>query len=269
MRLRRIGMVAVTVLVVGLAAGAGGTSSSARPRRCRRGRLAAGRRKEGQGELRRRRGRGRPRAPAGKPRTSLGAVPAVPGDGPRVRALRAGRASGPPVGQESAAADYIVQKLGEYGYTVEEQPFTTSRRLSSRNIVARAQGSDDNYTLIIGAHYDSPSGSTGADDDASGVGTVLELAGSSPRGRSSRPCSSCSSGRTSRASRPGRRVWRDRGGTSTCSDRWTRTDVAGMIERGLRRAGDTLALSTQGSGLQRLKDKLETYAREKNHRSPL
>jgi len=55
-----------------------------------------------------------------------------------------------------------------------------------RNLIATFPGREERLpTLLLGAHYDGPAGSPGADDNASGVAVLLEaarlLAGSRPR----------------------------------------------------------------------------------------
>ncbi len=166
--------------------------------------------------------------------------------------------------KESAAADYIVSRLGEYGYMVEEQPFTMPDGFGSRNIIGTRRGSSDPYTIVIAAHYDSAPGSRGAVDDASGVGVVLELARVFSQATveptlqfvffgGNRPGSSDTDSRL-----VGARTFVDLLGTMQ------RKDVIGMIELDCVGQGETLALRTQGTGLQRLRDKLDTYASEKN-----
>ena len=90
--------------------------------------------------------------------------------------------------KEEETSDYIVQKLLEMGYDVELQPFPFVNWMdgltyTSNNIIATKKGKTDK-TVIIGAHYDSAMPdevcveelSTGAGDNASGVGVMLEVA---------------------------------------------------------------------------------------------
>jgi Zn-dependent M28 family amino/carboxypeptidase len=76
----------------------------------------------------------------------------------------------------AAAAAYIQQRLEDTGYTVNVQPFT-SRGLTVNNIeaVLPGRGAADEI-IVVGAHYDSVADSPGADDNASGVAALLELA---------------------------------------------------------------------------------------------
>ncbi len=76
---------------------------------------------------------------------------------------------------ESQAADYIEKVLSSYGYEVKRQKFELPNGRSSENLIAIAPGQLDRV-LILGAHYDSKPPSPGANDNASGVGVLLELA---------------------------------------------------------------------------------------------
>ncbi len=71
---------------------------------------------------------------------------------------------------------YIKNEFQKYGYNVYEQNFAwpiESENKFSKNIIACKKGLNKTQ-IIIGAHYDS-SNSNGADDNASGVGVLLEL----------------------------------------------------------------------------------------------
>lgn len=74
----------------------------------------------------------------------------------------------------NAAADYIQRYFKETGAEVTEQFFDVDGR-SYRNISAYF-GPQSGPVMVIGAHYDSHSDTPGADDNASGVAGLLELA---------------------------------------------------------------------------------------------
>ena len=75
-----------------------------------------------------------------------------------------------------AAAIYIEDALAGFGYTPSAQRFTTDG-VAIRNIeVEAAGGARSGEIVIVGAHYDSVQGATGANDNGSGVAAVLELA---------------------------------------------------------------------------------------------
>ena len=75
-----------------------------------------------------------------------------------------------------AAASYIESTLGEIGYTVRSQAYTHDGR-PFRNLEAVLPGqARAEEIVLIGAHYDSVIASPGADDNATGVAAVLELA---------------------------------------------------------------------------------------------
>ncbi len=74
------------------------------------------------------------------------------------------------------AAQFIHQKLQSFGLNVQYEVFSST----GKNVIATKQGSSDSHAyFIVCAHYDDmPSGTTapGADDNASGTATVIELA---------------------------------------------------------------------------------------------
>ncbi len=74
------------------------------------------------------------------------------------------------------ASRYIAEELQEMGYAVEMLPFDF-RGEKFCNIEAILPGSvSPRRCVVIGAHYDSVPGSPGANDNASGVAALLELA---------------------------------------------------------------------------------------------
>lgn len=81
---------------------------------------------------------------------------------------------------EERAAEFLADQFQALGYHVELAPFSFTTRIASgtsQNVVARHPDEDPEAPLVIvGAHYDSVVGSPGANDNASGTATVLELA---------------------------------------------------------------------------------------------
>jgi Zn-dependent M28 family amino/carboxypeptidase len=76
----------------------------------------------------------------------------------------------------NAAADFISRRLASFGYDLNTQPYPVEE-LTVRNIIAERRGTDQpDRVIVIGAHYDTVVGSPGADDNASGVAVLLELA---------------------------------------------------------------------------------------------
>ena len=74
------------------------------------------------------------------------------------------------------AADYIVKIFKDYGYTPNELVFDIGG-LKLRNIEVVIPGTDSSKgAIIVGAHYDTNYDSPGANDNASGVGCLLEMA---------------------------------------------------------------------------------------------
>jgi len=74
------------------------------------------------------------------------------------------------------AAAYIERNLKDLGYEVVSHEFSAYDR-SYRNIEATLPGLNrPQEVVVVGAHYDSAEEAPGADDNASGVAGVLELA---------------------------------------------------------------------------------------------
>jgi Zn-dependent M28 family amino/carboxypeptidase len=73
-------------------------------------------------------------------------------------------------------ARYIEETLNAFDFQVESEPVPFRSR-TYRNIVATIEGQIPGLPwLLVGAHYDAPLGSPGADDNASGVAVLLEVA---------------------------------------------------------------------------------------------
>jgi len=74
------------------------------------------------------------------------------------------------------AESYIADGFRSVGLKVKLDPFTYHER-QMHNIEAELVGTDTAAEIIVvGAHYDTVSGSPGADDNASGVAALLEMA---------------------------------------------------------------------------------------------
>ena len=74
-----------------------------------------------------------------------------------------------------AAADYLRAQWASQGYQVVSQNYEAYRVRSENLEVTLAGTSRPEEIIVIGAHYDSVSGSPGANDNASGVAALLEL----------------------------------------------------------------------------------------------
>jgi Zn-dependent M28 family amino/carboxypeptidase len=83
------------------------------------------------------------------------------------------RDAGHPENLDRAAA-YIQYELGKTSGTVSEQPYTVNGN-TYRNVSAQF-GLDTRERIIVGAHYDAAGPQPGADDNASGVAGLIELA---------------------------------------------------------------------------------------------
>lgn len=80
--------------------------------------------------------------------------------------------------QETEAARYIVREFERLSYVSELRPFTVTvkgKTINSANVVAMKPGASS-MEIIVGAHYDSVKTGKGADDNATGVAVILEVA---------------------------------------------------------------------------------------------
>ncbi|GHG00542.1 Zn-dependent exopeptidase M28 [Deinococcus piscis] len=84
---------------------------------------------------------------------------------------------------EAQAREYVAAQLRAAGYQPELQPLTVTRRnaagevqtVTSGNVMAVQPGASDKEIIVV-AHLDSVDTGRGADDNASGVGVLLEAA---------------------------------------------------------------------------------------------
>lgn len=79
-------------------------------------------------------------------------------------------------GSLQAVVDHLRNTLQQAGYAVSEQAYRVEGQDVS-NLEVSIPGTDRAAeTVIVGAHYDTVAGTVGADDNATGVAAVLELA---------------------------------------------------------------------------------------------
>lgn len=75
------------------------------------------------------------------------------------------------------AREYIVAALQQAGWEPELQAFEAGSNATGINIVAKRSGTDPTIgSIVLAAHYDTVEQSPGADDNATSVATVLEVA---------------------------------------------------------------------------------------------
>jgi Zn-dependent M28 family amino/carboxypeptidase len=88
-----------------------------------------------------------------------------------------GQRSWKDLGKLARSANFIEERFRSSGCETLRQPFTF-RGNTYHNIITEIQGRDSETDgmLVVGAHYDSCEGTPGADDNASGVAGLLELA---------------------------------------------------------------------------------------------
>ena len=79
-------------------------------------------------------------------------------------------------GQERAAADFISTTFRSMGYQTVFQEFENPEGNRSRNVLATRNAAFRERFLVVGAHYDTAKDTPGANDNASGVGVMIETA---------------------------------------------------------------------------------------------
>jgi acetylornithine deacetylase/succinyl-diaminopimelate desuccinylase-like protein len=75
-----------------------------------------------------------------------------------------------------SAANYIRDSWRQLGYEVRAQGYDAEGVWSENLEIEIHGGMQANEIVLVGAHYDSVTGSPGADDNASGIAGLLEIA---------------------------------------------------------------------------------------------
>lgn len=74
------------------------------------------------------------------------------------------------------ASGFIEARLREDGYVVTRLPYESDGATIWNLEAVRAGGANAKEIVVVGAHYDTAAGGPGADDNASGVAAMLEIA---------------------------------------------------------------------------------------------
>lgn len=74
------------------------------------------------------------------------------------------------------ARDYVARELESAGWTSRKVPFTHGGRTHHNVAATIGAGEGAAPRILVGAHYDTVPGTPGADDNASGVSVLLEVA---------------------------------------------------------------------------------------------
>lgn len=78
--------------------------------------------------------------------------------------------------QLAKAAAFVEQELLSLGYVVESDVYSADTT-PARNLIVEKKGLDTSKAcIVLGAHYDTVVGTPGADDNASGIAGLIELA---------------------------------------------------------------------------------------------
>jgi aminopeptidase YwaD len=161
---------------------------------------------------------------------------------------------------EATAARYAADYLKGLGYSVAIVPVPLPNGLVSHNVKAFKAGSSA-ATILLGAHLDSKAPSPGANDNASGVAAVLELA------RNLRGADTVATiefvlfgAEEMIDSDPDHDHYGSRAFVKSMTST-ERGNLAGMISVDMVAFGDTLVVGTMGRGPQGLSDLLLTQSR--------
>jgi Zn-dependent M28 family amino/carboxypeptidase len=79
-------------------------------------------------------------------------------------------------GSLQVAIDHLRGNFQQAGYSVTERTYRVEGQEVSNLEVSITGSESTGETLVVGAHYDTVAGTVGADDNATGVAAVLELA---------------------------------------------------------------------------------------------
>lgn len=78
------------------------------------------------------------------------------------------------------AAEYLVRRFADYGLDVSYDDFVTNDGLLALNVLAEIPGSDPSQIYLVMGHFDSTTDggpvAPGADDNATGIAAMLEIA---------------------------------------------------------------------------------------------
>ena len=160
---------------------------------------------------------------------------------------------------EKAAVDYARSRLEEWGYAVHVADVPVPNGLTSHNTIAVKPGISP-LTLVVGAHIDSWGPSPGANDNASGAATVLELARDLQGDVLAPTVVFVLFGNEEMIDdNPDHHHYGSRAYVAQMSAE-ERAGLAGMISLDMVASGSTFAVRTLGEGPQELRTLVEGYA---------
>ncbi len=162
--------------------------------------------------------------------------------------------------EEMTAVEYGRDFLEGLGYVVQVTEVPIPNGLVSHNVIAVKEGTSPR-TFIVGAHIDSWGRSPGANDNASGVGTVLELA-RDLRGETVAPTVIfvLFGDEEMIDDDPDHHHYGSRTYVAEMTDD-ERHRLAGMLSLDMVAYGGTFTMRTMGEGPQALRDMLGEYAK--------
>jgi hypothetical protein len=160
---------------------------------------------------------------------------------------------------ERQAGAYVADQLRSYGYQVREQSVPLPGGRHSLNIIAEPSGALPSGALLIGAHLDSKPPSPGANDNASGVAVMLELARVLRDADPAQPCIFAAFGAEEIIDR--HRDHHHYGSRLLAADAGFRARLAGMISPDMVGDGKTLHIMNQGWAPDTWRDRIAYTAK--------
>jgi Zn-dependent M28 family amino/carboxypeptidase len=162
---------------------------------------------------------------------------------------------------EMTAVEYGRGYLEGLGYTVEVADVPIPNGLTSHNVIAVKQGTSS-QTIVVGAHMDSWGPAPGANDNASGAGTVLELARDLKDAELTPTVIFVLFGNEEMIdTNPDHHHYGSRAYVAQMSAE-ERAGLVGMISLDMVAYGNTFAVRTMGEGPQEMRILAKAYARE-------
>jgi aminopeptidase YwaD len=160
---------------------------------------------------------------------------------------------------EMAAVEYSRDHLEGLGYRVDVADVPIPNGLTSHNVIAVKRGSSP-LAVVVGAHMDSWGPSPGGNDNASGCGTILELARDLKDAAVAPTVIFVLFGNEEMIDdNPDHHHYGSRAYVSSLSAQ-DRADLVGMISADMVAYGSTFTMRTMGEGPRELRDLMRAYA---------
>ncbi len=163
---------------------------------------------------------------------------------------------------EQEASQYVAETLRSWGYQVQVKPVDVEGRAAGTQNVIAAKPQQTGKAMLIGGHIDSKDPSPGANDNASGVAVMLELAYLIKDIDNATPCIFVAFGAEEMIDK--NKEHHHYGARALANDKKFRATISNMTSLDMVGVGDTLYLETQGSDTG-WRDKLAVLARQQGY----